>query len=352
MKPDTLIILSPAFPVRPEDHWLPFQTSFIRTLNREYPSLKIVVLAFHFPLVPERRHQWEGNTIITFSGGMKGKLHSLLLWRKVWRELQRLRDQCHIIGLFSLFCSEGAFIGHYFARRYNLLHRIWILGQDARAQNNQVRRIRPEAEELVASSDFLADEFSKSHGIMPAYRIPLGIFADDFPPTATKTIDLIGVGSLVPLKQYHLFLDCIALLKQERPGLKAVIVGEGASRPELEAQIHRLGIGDQVQLAGPLPHGEVLQLLQQSRILLHPSSYEGFSMANKEALYAGAHVISFCRPMDETIPHFHLTVDVPGMAAQAAALLDDPGTAYTPVLYYSMKDTATAILQLFGYPDR
>ena len=49
--------------------------------------------------------------------------------------------------------------------------------------------------------------------------------------------------------------------------------------------------------------------MQRTKIFLHTSSYEGFSGACLEALYAGAHVISFCEPMKQKIDHWHIVKD-------------------------------------------
>jgi hypothetical protein len=44
---------------------------------------------------------------------------------------------------------------------------------------------------------------------------------------------------------------------------------------------------------------------------------KGFGYVNLEALYAGASVVSFVRPMDEPIPNWHIANNEEGYAAKS-----------------------------------
>src|SRR4051812_39745344 len=143
---ETLVILTPAFAVN-DENWLAPQAEFVRKVNELLPALHIVILVFHFPIVQQRRSTWFGNDIVAFNGGRKGGFKSLFRWAGVWRELKKIKREHSVLGLFSFFCSESAFIGHYFALRYKLKHYLWVLGQDARKDNNQVARMKPNAGE-------------------------------------------------------------------------------------------------------------------------------------------------------------------------------------------------------------
>ncbi|XZF13657.1 glycosyltransferase [Chitinophagaceae bacterium MMS25-I14] len=348
-KQDTLIILSPAFAAYEGDVWLPSQSELIRTLNRLYPSLNIIILAFHYPVSATKEHSWYGNRVITFGAGMKGGFRSPLLWLRVWRCLKQLKKQCNFIGLFSFFCSESAFVGHYFARFNKLKHYIWVMGLDAQKNNKQVRRIHPSADELVCISDFLQEEFERSHGIRPAHVIPIGIdtrlFSDETPE---RIIDLLGVGSLSPLKQYDVFIEVVKEVQAQLPGVSAMICGDGSEREILQQQIRAAGLEEHISMAGAKPHEETLHQMQKSKILLHPSRYEGFGMVNAEALYAGAHVISFVKPMHAAIPHWHIVQTKEEMAQKAIELLTNERTEYRNIVTYTMEDSAKRIRELYG----
>lgn len=345
-----LVLLSPAFAADEQDSRLPSQELLVRHWNQLYPSIQVIVLTFHFPLRRDKEYAWYGNRVISLAGRHKGKADSLLRWTRAWKQLSQLRKQYRVIGIFSLFCSECAFIGHYFAQRHKLQHKIWVLGQDARKDNPQVRRIRPAPDELIVISDFLQREFERNHHIRPEYVIPIGTDDRLFPELPLlRDIDLLGAGSLIPLKQYDRFVTVAAKLAQVRPGLHAVLLGNG---PELEAlqQVAQRQVAP-VVWPGKQDHRHTLAYMQRCKVFLHPSSYEGLGMVCLEALRAGAHVISFCKPLDADIPHWHIVWDTEEMAATALRLLQEEDTAYTTVTVYRMEDTARRLMQLFGISE-
>ena len=99
---------------------------------------------------------------------------------------------------------------------------------------------------------------------------------------------------------------------------------------------------------GMVDHATVLQTMQRAKILLHPSSYEGFGTVCVEALYAGAHVISFVQPMHHTIKNWHIVTTKEEMQTKALEILQSD-IKYEPVLVYSMDEIAKKVMHLFGY---
>ena len=104
-----------------------------------------------------------------------------------------------------------------------------------------------------------------------------------------------------------------------------------------------------ITLAGEKPHAETLRLMQRTKVFLHTSNYEGFSTVCLEALYAGCHVISFIKPMQHDIDHWHIVQTKEEMVCKALYLLNDTATQYKPVSAYSMDESARTIMNLFGY---
>jgi glycosyltransferase involved in cell wall biosynthesis len=91
--------------------------------------------------------------------------------------------------------------------------------------------------------------------------------------------------------------------------------------------------------------------MQRSKIFLHPSSYEGFSGVCQEALYAGAHVISFCKAMNHEIEHWHIVKDKEEMTEKAGMILRSGSAGFDPVLTYDINDSVNAVMNLFGYNE-
>jgi glycosyltransferase involved in cell wall biosynthesis len=350
-KEKTLLILSPGFPANEGDSiCLPPQQSFILAIKNNFPELKIIILSFEFPhsTIP---YDWNQILVIPFNGEFKRKLDKFMIWYRIWRKLKQIRREYQIIGLFSFWCAECALIGKYFAKMHALKHYCWILGQDARKNNRLIKWIRPVARELVAMSDFLAGEFFRNHQVRPAHTIPNGIDTSLYlPGSFERDIDILGVGSLIALKQYDIFIRLISEITKKIPSIRSRICGKGPEKKMLQELIGKLQLERNILLAGEKDHQEVLHLMQRSKILLHTSSYEGFSTVCLEALYAGAQVISFCRPMERPIQNWHFASNQEEMLKILLRISLDPANNFRPVLPYPLSESATLVLKLFKYP--
>ncbi len=344
----TLIVLTPGFPADEDDTTcLPSQQILIRALKQADPRLNIIVLSFQYPYFSET-YFWNGIKIVPFNGGNKGKLNRLTVWIKVCAAFQNLRSQNNIIGILSFWCSECALLGTYLGKYYSVKHRCWILGQDARKENKYVRLIRPKPAELIAMSEFLQSQFYHSHGVKPGYVIHNGVDPGLFPVIDGKRdIDILGVGSLIALKQWDIFLKMIIGVLPAISPVKSLIVGKGPEEDHLVSVIASCSMGDNVSLAGELPHSEVLEIMSRAKILLHTSSYEGFSTVCLEALGAGAHVVSFCNPIAGVTGHWHIVNSEEEMLNKLLGILLDKDLDHTPQMPFSMFDSAKAMLRLY-----
>ena len=343
-----IVILSPGFPKDEADSTcLPAVQNFVKALNMQFPLVKVIVLAFDYPYI-SASYQWHGNTVTAFNGLKKRKLRKVFKWISIWQKLNEMKRKNNIIGLLSFWCGECAYIGNRYAKKNRLNHYCWIMGQDAKKENSYAGRIKASPNELIAISDFIQTTFKKNHNIQPQYVIPLGINADKFTNgETTRYIDILGAGSLIPLKQFDIFLDVVAGIKKEFADVNVILAGDGPEKEKLRSLIAASGLQKNVSLAGELPYHEVLALMQRTKILLHPSSYEGFSGVCLEALYAGAHVISFCRAMNDNIDDWHIVHSKKEMKVKALELLQKSGTSYKSVMPFLIGDTVKKVMKLF-----
>jgi len=343
----TFIILSPGFPENEADSTcLPLQQSFILSLKELYPQLEIVVLSFQHPY-HKIKYKWFGMEVIPFSGMNRGGLTRLLLRKKINATLKELHQTKKITGLLSFWCNECAWIGKHFGDKHGIKHFCWILGQDAKKENKYPKKLRPGSGELVALSDFLRDEFEKNHGIRPFNLVPPGIDIKQFQPIpAKKDIDILAAGSLIPLKQYEFFLQVVAEIKKQIPWVKAVLIGEGPERMRLQGLIKTLGLQSNVSLIGELPHKDVLQWMQRSKVFLHTSSYEGFGVVCIEALHAASQVISFVKSMYQNIQNWHI-VNKEGMIQKTLEILKKPAIEHQRITPYTIEDSVKKMMELF-----
>jgi glycosyltransferase involved in cell wall biosynthesis len=343
-----LIILSPGFPKDEADTTcLPSQQVFIKALNKNFTSLKIIIVSFQYPF-SVKAYEWFGNTVIPFNGMGKGLAARLLLWRRLWRTLRELKRKNDIVGLFSFWCGECAFIGRWFSKFNTLKHFCWISGQDASKGNKYIKLIGPKSSGLIAMSDFLQNEFYKNYGVRPGHVVPIGIEPAMFASQPdTKDIDVIGAGSLIGLKQYDIFISIIKALSFDYPSIKTIICGKGPEEKKLRSRIDEMELKKNISLAGEKSHPEILDIMQRSKIFLHTSSYEGFGAVCIEALFAGCHVVSFTKPMQRDIEHWHIVHNELEMVEKVTEILKNPATKYTAVSPYMMDDSCRVIMHLF-----
>ncbi|HMI79392.1 MAG TPA: glycosyltransferase [Ferruginibacter sp.] len=346
---DTLVILTPGFPGSEGDTTcLPMQQRLVRTIKENFPSLDIIVLSFQYPYLKET-YKWFDITVSSFNGKNKGGLARLWLRRVLNARLKEISQNNKIAGILSFWHGECAWVGKKFTGKNNIRHYCWILGQDAKKGNKYIKYLRLKENELIALSDFIQNEFEINHGTRPQFVIPPGIDAKQFVnPIKAKDIDIIAAGSLIPLKQYEFFIITIAEIKKQMPGIKAMLIGDGPEKNKLKTLITAYGLESNIILAGELSHPEVLQCMQRGKVFLHPSSYEGFGVVCIEALYAGCQVISFCRPMNRDIQHWHIVHDQAAMAQKAIDILKNPESLYKSLTPFPMGDTVKKMMALFG----
>ena len=105
-----------------------------------------------------------------------------------------------------------------------------------------------------------------------------------------KNYDIAFLGRLCEQKNPVLFLEIVEAVKKNKPDIKAVMIGDGEMKDEVENKISELNLNNNIELAGfqknPFP------ILKKSKLLCMPSSWEGFGLAAVEALSLGLPVIS------------------------------------------------------------
>ncbi len=344
----TLVILSPGFPKDETDTTcVPSLHVFVRNLKLQFPSVHIVVVAFEYPFV-SAKYQWNGIDVIAFGGWNKGKLMRIVIWARIWQTLVNLNKRYQLIGLLSFWMNGCAFLASAFARNKDLKHYCWILGQDARPGNKYFKWTKPKTEELLALSDFIAREVAKNYKVRPAQIIPLGIDPSLFGTSpARRDIDLLGAGSLIPLKQFPILVNTVLNLRMHFPNIKAVICGEGPERAILDIMIKKLNLSDNIELTGELSHVSTLAMMQRTKIFVHPSLYEGFGVVCLEALHAGAQVVSFVHPMDTPIRNWHFVKNQNEMRALVKRMLENHTTEHGSSSPYLVADTCRQIMALY-----
>ena len=108
-------------------------------------------------------------------------------------------------------------------------------------------------------------------------------FAPNSPPV------ILGVGRLEMQKDFATLIRAFAKVQSQRPA-RLMILGEGISRPQLEALVRELGVAENVTLPGFVANPYAY--MARSAVFVLSSLFEGLPTVLIEAMAAGTSVVS------------------------------------------------------------
>ena len=152
------------------------------------------------------------------------------------------------------------------------------------------------SDQVVAISSYTAREIAELVHV-PVRVIPYGLgFAESAltakvagRPTGDGAFLILYVGNLIPRKGVRYLIDALHRLPRALPA-KLLILGEGADRPKLEAQVRELGLNGRVSMPGRVPEPDLHRALREAGVLVLPSimdkrgDTEGLGVVLLEAL--------------------------------------------------------------------
>lgn len=148
-------------------------------------------------------------------------------------------------------------------------------------------------------------------------------------------VDLLFVGRLVPHKHPSDVLEVLSRLNGLRsdrglPPFKARFVGDGPLLAALQNRAQMLGVAAHCHFCGDLPaHDDVIAHIRSARVLLLPSTREGFGLVLAEAMAVGTAIVAYDLPaVRQTVGHalahqLAPVLDVEAMAHITEGLLED-----------------------------
>ena len=168
------------------------------------------------------------------------------------------------------------------------------------------RMVMTRCARVVVLSEFMKQRVQAVHGIAErlVHVIPGAVDIERFSPAgdpagvrrrlgmpADRTI-LLTVRNLVPRMGLNQFVRAVAMVRDMRPGILALIGGEGPLRGELERLIQQQGVKDHVRLLGFIPEDDLPKYYQSADLVVMPTAeLEGFGLVTVEALACGTPVV-------------------------------------------------------------
>ncbi len=314
-------------------------------LLRKGIDLQIVALEYPFRSEP---NCWHGAAVFPCNGQNRRWLKPRTLWQAM-RFCRRIIREKKVDAVHSFWLGWASRAGERTAKRHGILHITTLMGQDVMPGNGMfLRGLSAErCARLVALSRFQNDIFEKNSGFRAGHVVPWGLPEDEIPSglPAERPLDVLGVGSLVPVKNWEKWFRTLALVARAKPGIRAEIIGEGPERRRLEALTSDLGLTGSVRFAGNLPRADVLARMREARVLLHTADFESFGYVLAEAAMNG------CRIVGTPV----------GVAAELGATAENEGelarlllhevsqpVKNQPFVPFRMEDTAASYLERIG----
>lgn len=112
-------------------------------------------------------------------------------------------------------------------------------------------------------------------------------------PLEKRKYDACFVGRFHPQKGVLELIDIWKLVCEKRPGARLAMIGTGALENEVRDRIERLGLKDNIDLLGFKDGEEKYEIFKQSKIVVHPATYDSGGMAACEAMVWGLPGVSF-----------------------------------------------------------
>ena len=298
-KSSHIVILTPGFAADESDEsCLICLQYYISTLKKVAPEKQISIITFEYPF---KRKSYTWNGIPVFAMGGKGKyfIWKILTWIRVMRCFKQLNQQKKVTSIQSFWLRECSLIGLLLSKFYRVNFIATLQGQDSQKGNWYLKFFGFFKMRVVSNSQFNADAYYESTGKKCEKIIPFGVDYESLYGVwplkkQDRSIDIIGIGSLLLVKNFKLFIEIVAELKEVLPDIKVLLIGGGPQEIMLQQKIISLGLAQNIEMKGFVESRmEVMKYLNDSKILLHTSSHEGQCFAFMEAYAYGLELVAF-----------------------------------------------------------
>lgn len=141
-------------------------------------------------------------------------------------------------------------------------------------------------------------------------------------PVAQRTYDACFVGRFHYQKGILLLMDIWKRVCAQRPQARLAVIGDGHLADEVRAKIAKLGLAANVDLLGYRDAQTKFDIFKQSRVMVHPATYDSGGMAAAEGMAWGLPGVSFdLEALKTYYPRGMVKVPCFDQAAFAATLL-------------------------------
>jgi glycosyltransferase involved in cell wall biosynthesis len=262
-----------------------------KALQREGVEISILSLGYPFD---NQAYTWHGIPVQSCYG-KNGSHFRWINWWRMHRYAQKLHSKSPFDVIQIFWLGPCWLVGRHLARKWRIPHWTTLMGQDVLPENRYRFLLKPQHfPNLIALTHFQNQIFEKNNHLKAGQVIPFGIDPLEIPNQLSdnRPIDILGCGSFISLKNWPLWLQTVDFCKKSNPHIKAVLIGDGTQRTEIEQLAQQLGLEDTVTFTGHIPRTEVFQYMQQSKVFLHTANFESLGYVLEEARMLGCLLVS------------------------------------------------------------
>jgi len=110
------------------------------------------------------------------------------------------------------------------------------------------------------------------------------------------TCDIIFIGRFIKEKNLDILIESVDHIKKDVPDIECHIIGGGPEEKKLKGMVFDLGLQSNIKFLGFLDQDDVIAKLKSSKVLVLPSSREGFGIVVIEAFACSVPVITVRSP--------------------------------------------------------
>lgn len=334
--------ISPGFAANELDSsCIPPLQDLARELSAQGTRLFILTLDYPFHAKP---YTWHGIPIKS-ANKRNRRWGRLFYWFRIIKEARVIHHKQPIQAIHSFWLGPCWLIGKFLARQWSIPHFTTLMGQDVLPNNPYLKLSHYlNQNKLIALSQYQKQILEMHSPVTTEKIIPWGLPVHLPGLAQEKTIDILGCGSLIPVKNWTLWLEVVATLCGKYPHLKAELIGSGPEHSNLQKSIQSLGLEKQILLLGQQPREVVWQKMAAAKIYFHTALFESFGMTILEAADMGCRVVSTPVGVAPEIAH---CAENPSTLAELvkAGLHGSPSEIKT--INYSVTDTSNQYISLY-----
>ncbi|WMW24385.1 glycosyltransferase family 4 protein [Methanolobus sediminis] len=111
-------------------------------------------------------------------------------------------------------------------------------------------------------------------------------------PPVNETCDILFIGRLIKEKNVDMLLKSMTKIKKKCPAVKLHVIGQGPEKEKLLTLVENYDIPDNTKFFDFMEYEELLGRIKASKVLVLPSSREGFGIVVVEAFACGTPVVT------------------------------------------------------------